>query len=213
MSAPPVTVLTATPEEEAAIRQAVRTADPALISPGARVAGPEHIAGLVELLSDETVSGPIYDIPRPIDAGRIGAWVARSRRLREAGEALLTVTLDQNGKVAAYSRFTVWPERSSAELAGAQRADRQNSGHGTEGAARSFGFMFEVLGVRLVGLTAATDNIRSARVIEAAGFTPMGERLSRLPDGGSRPSLYWEMTREDWLTSRRLFNVGDNDKT
>jgi RimJ/RimL family protein N-acetyltransferase len=212
MSAPPVTVLHATPEEAAAIRQAVRTADPALIAPTARVAGPEHIAGLVELLSDPLVSGPIYDIPRPIDAGRIGAWVARSLRLREAGEALLTVTLDEAGKVAAYSRFTVWPELSSAELAGAQRADRQNSGQGAVGAARSFGFMFEVLGVRLVGLTAALDNVRSAKVIEAAGFKPMGERLSRLPDGGTRRSHYWEMTREDWLTQRRLFTI-EGDKT
>jgi RimJ/RimL family protein N-acetyltransferase len=208
MSAPPVTVLQATPEEEAAIRQAVRTADPALITPTARVAGPGDIAGLVELLSDPLVSGPIYDIPRPVDAGRIGAWVARSARLREAGEALLTVTPDPGGRLAAYSRITVWPDRSSAELAGAQRADRQNSGQGAAGAARSFGFMFEVLGVRLVGLTAALDNVRSAKVIEAAGFKPMGERLSRLPDGGTRRSLYWEMTREDWLTQRRLFNVG-----
>lgn len=210
MSAPPVTVLQATPEEAAAIRQAVRTADPALITPATRVAGPKDIAGLVDLLSDPLVSGPIYDIPRPIDAGRIGAWIARSLRQREAGEALLTVTPDAQGRIAAYSRFTVWPERSSAELAGAQRADRQNSGHGAEGAARSFGFMFEVLGVRLVGLTAAVDNVRSAKVIEAAGFKPMGERLSALPDGGSRPSLYWEMTREDWLTQRRLFTDGDN---
>ncbi len=205
MSAPPVTLLTATPEEAAAIRQAVRTADPSLITPGARVATAKDIPGLVDLLSDPLVSGPIYDIPRPIDPARIGAWVAKSLRLREAGEALLTVTPDDRGQIAAYSRFTVWPERASAEIAGAQRADRQNSGQGTTGAARSFGFMFEVLGVRLVGLTAAPDNIRSAKVIEAAGFTPMGERLSRLPDGGSRQSLYWEMTREDWLTQRRLF--------
>ena len=212
MSAPPVTVLTASPEEEAAIRQAVRTADPSVITPTARVAREGDIAGLVDLLSDPLVSGPIYDIPRPIDPARIGAWAARSLRLREAGEALLTVTPDETGRLAAYSRITVWPERSSAELAGAQRADRQNSGQGAVGAARSFGFMFEVLGVRLVGLTAALDNVRSARVIEAAGFKPMGERLSQLPDGGTRRSLYWEMTREDWLTQRRLFTVG-GDKT
>lgn len=210
MSAPPVTVLTATPEEEAAIRRAVRTADPSLITPTARVATAADVAGLVELLSDERVSGPIYDIPRPIDEARIGAWVEQSLALRERGEALLTVTPDPDGVIAAYSRITVWPERSSAELAGAQRADRQNSGQGAAGAARSFGFMFEVLGVRLVGLTAALDNIRSAKVIEAAGFRPMGERLSQLSDGGSRRSLYWEMTREDWLTLRRLFTVGDN---
>lgn len=212
MSAPPVTVLIATPAEEAAIRQAVRSADPSVITPMARIAAPGDVAGLVELLSDPRVSGPIYDIPRPIDAEHIGAWVEQSSRLRDRGEALLTVTPGADGRLAAYSRFTVWPDRSSAEIAGARRADQQNSGEGAAGAARSFGFMFEVLGVRLVGLTAALDNVRSAKVIEAAGFKPMGERLSPLPDGGTRRSLYWEMTREDWLTQRRLFTVG-GDKT
>ena len=58
--------------------------------------------------------------------------------------------------------------------------------------------MFDVLGVRLVGLTAALDNIRSQRVIEAAGFIDMGERDSIRPDGTVRRSRYWEMTREAW---------------
>ena len=211
MSAPPVTVLTATPQEEAAIREAVRTADPSVISPGTRVAGSADTEGLVDLLADPEVSGPIYDIPRPIDARRIGAWITDSLKLRDKGEALLTVTTDSAGLITGYSRFTIWPDRSSAEIAGARRANQQNSGQGAAGAARSFGFMFEVLGVRLVGLTAALDNVRSARVIEAAGFRAMGERLSDLPDGGSRRSRYWEMTREDWLTRRRLFNVPPNE--
>ena len=203
MSAPPITVLMAEFEEEAAIRRAVREADPAWLGPMSRIAGPEHVAGLTMLLSDPAVSGPIYDLPRPISEASVASWVAEARALREAGDALLVVTLDETGSVAAYSRFSVWPARSSAEIAGARRADQQNSGQGSAGAARSFGFMFEVLGVRLVGLTAALDNIRSARVIEAAGFRPMGERLSQAPDGTERRSRYWEMTRQDWLTLRR----------
>lgn len=203
MSAPPVTVLTATPEESAAIRAAVRAPDLAFLGPTTVLAGPEHVEGLVALLSDPAVSGPIYDLPRPINASTIAAWVAEAQGMREAGEILLTVSLDDEGRVAAYSRFSVWPERSAAEIAGARRADQQNSGNGSAGAARSFGFMFEVLGVRLVGLTAALDNVRSARVIEAAGFVDMGERLSVAPDGATRRSRYWEMTREDWLTRRR----------
>lgn len=58
--------------------------------------------------------------------------------------------------------------------------------------------MFEHLGVRLIGLTAAKDNIRSARVIEAAGFVPRGERESVRADGSIRVSLYWELTRDQW---------------
>lgn len=203
MSAPPVTVLTAAPREAAAIRAAVRGADPAWISPATRLAGPRDVDGLVALLADPRVSGPIYDLPRPIDAVRISGWIDLALRLRDAGEALLTVSEDADGAIGGYSWFTVWPERSSAEIAGARRADQQNQGGGTAGAARSFGFMFEVLGVRLVGLTAALDNVRSARVIEAAGFVDMGERLSIAPDGAARRSRYWEMSREDWLTRRR----------
>lgn len=203
MSAPPITVLTATPEEADAIRRAVREADPAWLGPLSQIAGPEHVDSLTVLLSDPAVSGPIYDLPRPISRASIADWVEQSLKLRKSGDALLLVTLDEAGAVAGYSRFSVWPDRSSAEIAGARRADQQNSGQGSAGAARSFGFMFEVLGVRLVGLTAAIDNVRSARVIEAAGFRPMGERLSRAPDGTERRSRYWEMTREDWLTLRR----------
>ena len=44
MSAPPKTVLAATPEEEAAIRQAVRAAE------GRLVAGPQLVQGLTALL-------------------------------------------------------------------------------------------------------------------------------------------------------------------
>jgi len=203
MSAPPITVLIAEPEEEAAIRRAVREADPAWLGPMSLIAGPDHVQGLTALLTDPAVSGPIYDLPRPISEASVAAWVAEALALRQVGEAVLVVTLDEAGSVAGYSRFSVWPERSSAEIAGARRADQQNSGQGGAGAARSFGFMFEVLGVRLVGLTAALDNVRSARVIEAAGFRPMGETLSRAPDGTERRSRYWEMTRQDWLTLRR----------
>jgi RimJ/RimL family protein N-acetyltransferase len=59
--------------------------------------------------------------------------------------------------------------------------------------------MFDRLGVRLIGLTAALDNARSAKVIEAAGFEPMGERDSRKPDGSIRRSRYWELTKDKWL--------------
>jgi RimJ/RimL family protein N-acetyltransferase len=105
---------------------------------------------------------------------------------------------DEAGAVASYSLITVWPNRSSAELVGAQRADRQNSGSGRLGAARTFGWMFEALGVRLIGLTAALDNVRSQKVIEAAGFIDMGERDSVRPDGTIRRSRYWEMTSDQW---------------
>lgn len=198
MSAPPKTVLIATPEEEAAIRDAVRRAA------GHTVAGPEHVDGLLALLSDPQVSDPIYDLPRPFTRASVAQWVADSEALRQEGRCILSVSFDEAGQVAGYSRFSVWPERSSAELAGARRADLQNTGGGRIGVARSIAWMFEELGVRLIGLTAALDNVRSAKAIDAAGFKRMGEVESVRPDGTTRRSIYWELSRDEWVLRHRL---------
>jgi RimJ/RimL family protein N-acetyltransferase len=196
MSAPPVTVLQASPEEEAAIRAAVRAVNDRVL------AGPEHVEGLLALLSDPRVSDPIYDLPRPFSRESIAAWVQESRAAHERGERILSVTLDEAGEVAGYSQISVWPERSSAEIAGAARADRQNAGRGRGGVANAAAFMFETLGVRLIGLTAALDNVRSIAAIDGAGFVRMGERESLRPDGVVRRSVYWELTREAWRAGR-----------
>ena len=198
MSAPPKTVLTATPEEEAAIIAAVRAAE------GHTVAGPQHVDGLLALLSDPQVSDPIYDLPRPFTHDSVARWVAESEALRQQGRCLLTVNLDEAGQVAGYSRFTVWPDRASGELAGARRADLQNSGGGRQGVAHAIAWMFEGLGLRLIGLTAALDNIRSAKSIDAAGFVRMGEVESAPPDGATRRSIYWELARDEWRLRHRL---------
>lgn len=204
MSAPPKTVLHATAEEAAAIRAAVREADPTTLGMGRVHVEMKHVPGLVELLSDERVSGPIYDLPRPITEDSVTRWVAEHQAQRLAGDGLLLTTLDGDGKVAGYSHIAVWPERSSAELAGALRADLQGQGQGGAGMARTFGWIFETLGVRLMCLTAALDNIRSQKGIDAAGFRRMGEREAVRPDGTTRPSVYWEMTREEWRRLHRL---------
>jgi len=199
MSAPPKTVLRASPTEEETIRRAVRNPDLASLGADCEVARGDHVEALVDLLSDPAVSGPIYDLPRPITPTTVAAWIDESERERARGEALLVVRRDLDGNVVGYSRFTVWPQLSSAELAGASRADRQNKGQGKAGAASNFEWMFDSLGVRLICLTAALDNVRSAKVIEAFGFQRMGERDSIRADGTARRSLYWEMTREQWL--------------
>lgn len=204
MSAPPKTVLHASKAEAEAIRRAVRQADPKTLGPGRVTAEMRHAPGLVKLLADERVSGPIYDLPRPITEASVTRWVAEAQAQRLAGEGLLFLNLDEAGEIAGYSKITVWPERSSAELAGAMRADRQGQGQGGSGAAHTFGWIFETLGVRLMCLTAALDNIRSAKLIEAAGFVPMGERESTRPDGTTRRSLYWELTRDAWEKRHRL---------
>ncbi|HXQ11997.1 MAG TPA: GNAT family protein [Caulobacteraceae bacterium] len=198
MSAPPKTVLAASPGEAERIRAAVRDPDLAALGEGRAVAVETDAEALAAFLADPAVSDPIYDLPRPITVDNVRAWIRTSDAERERGEGLLTVTRDAAGEVISYSKFTVWPERSSAELAGAVRASRQGGGQGGQGALHAFGWMFESLGVRLIGLTAALDNVRSARLIDAAGFERMGERESVRADGTIRRSLYWEMTKEAW---------------
>lgn len=201
MSAPPKTELQVSAAEAEAIRAAVRQADPDWAggsAGGRRLATEADIQPLADLLSDPAVSGPVYDLPRPITSESVAAWVRACEAARQRGEALLLVTRDDAGQVSGYSKITVWPDRSAAELAGAIRADRQGSGQGGAGAFRTIDWMFDALGVRLVCLTAAIDNIRSARLIEAMGFVRMGDREAVADDGAVRPSLYWEMTREAW---------------
>ncbi|MDB5428587.1 MAG: hypothetical protein JWR47_341 [Phenylobacterium sp.] len=204
MSAPPKTVLHASDAEAEAIRRAVRTVDVASLGPGRVRADLSHVPGLVTLLGDPRVSDPIYDLPRPIGEESVTRWVAEAQAQALAGEGLLILTLDPKGEVSGYSKITVWPERASGELAGAVRAEAQNHGQGGTGAAHTFGWMFETLGLRLIGLTAALDNARSARLIEAAGFVPMGERDAKRADGTIRRSRYWELTRDQWRQRHRL---------
>lgn len=204
MSAPPKTVIHASEAEAEALRERVRTVDVASLGPGRARAELKHVPGLVALLSDPRVADPIYDLPRPVTTDSVTRWVAENQAQALAGEALLIVTLDEAGDVAGYSRIAVWPERSSAELAGALRADLQNRGQGGSGMAHTFGWIFETLGVQLMCLTAALDNVRSQKGIDAAGFTRMGEREAVRPDGTTRRSVYWEMTRDEWRRRHRL---------
>lgn len=204
MSAPPKTVLHASEPEAEALRDRVRTIDVATLGPGRERAELKHVPGLVALLADPQVSGPIYDLPRPINEDSVTRWVTENQAQALAGEALLIVTVGEDGQVSGYSRITVWPEHASAELAGAIRADLQNRGQGGAGMAHTFGWIFETLGVRLMCLTAALDNVRSQKGIDAAGFTRMGEREAVRPDGTTRRSVYWEMTRDEWRRRHRL---------
>ncbi len=202
MSAPPRTVLVAEPGEAEAIRAAVRAPDLAALGAGRRVARLEDAQALTDLLEDPAVSDPIYDLPRPFTVANVRGWIEHALEEQARGEGLLVLNWDEAGELTGYSKFSVWPERSAAEIGGAMRASRQSRGQGGAGALHSFGWMFERLGVRLIGLTAALDNVRSARLIDAAGFVRQGERDSVRPDGTVRRSLYWELTRDSWQAAR-----------
>jgi RimJ/RimL family protein N-acetyltransferase len=199
MSAPPKTVLHAAADEAEAIRAAVREVRGLeLLSDARRLAHAHDLAALALFLPDPAVSDPIYDLPRPFTEANVGAWIEEREARHARGEGALLLVFDSDGSIVSYADVAVWPERASAELAGSVRADRQNSGQGGASMRMMFEWMFEGLGVRLICLTAAMDNVRSARGIEAAGFRRMGERDCACADGSVRPSLYWEMTRDEW---------------
>jgi RimJ/RimL family protein N-acetyltransferase len=203
LAAPPKTVLEVTAEEEAAIREAVRTADPATLGIGRELATEAHAEAAFDLLADPAVSEPIYALPKPLTLASVKGWIKECEDARERGEGLLILNV-HGGTVTGYSKVTVWPDRSAAELGGAIRANLQSSGAGGAGAAHTIGWIFKTLRVRLICLTAATDNLRSAKLIDRMGFKRMGERDATRPDGTIRRSLYWELTAEEWgaLTGR-----------
>ncbi len=204
MAAPPKTVLEASREEEAAIRDAVRAADPKTLGLARVLARADHAEAVLDLLADPAVSEPIYALPKPLTLGSVRDWIEDCRAARLRGEGLLILNMIEDGPVMGYSKVTVWPDRSSAELGGAIRANLQNSGAGGAGAAHTIGWIFRTLKIRLIGLTAATDNVRSAKLIDRIGFKRMGERDALRPDGSIRRSIYWELTAAEWdaLTGR-----------
>jgi RimJ/RimL family protein N-acetyltransferase len=203
LAAPPKTVLEVTAEEEAAIREAVRNADPATLGIGRVLATEAHAEATFDLLADPAVSEPIYALPKPMTLASVNRWIGESEQARQKGECLLILNV-HNGQVTGYSKVTVWPDRSAAELGGAIRANLQSSGAGGTGAAHTIGWIFETLKVRLICLTAAIDNLRSAKLIDRMGFKRMGERDAQRPDGTIRRSIYWELTADEWavLTGR-----------
>lgn len=199
MSAPPDTVLEVSADEAEAIRAAVLSADLSTLGPGRALATPADTADLLAFLSDPEVSDAIYDLPRPFTPESVGRWITESEALRQEGRRLLILTRDETGTIVGYSCVSVWPDRSAAELAGALARSRQSGGQGGAGALHTFGWIFDTLGVRMMCLTAALDNVRSAKLIDAAGFVRMGTREAVRPDGTTRTSIYWEVTREQWL--------------
>jgi RimJ/RimL family protein N-acetyltransferase len=198
VSAPPDTVLEVSAEEAEAIRAAVLAADLATLGPGRSLAGPADAADLLAFLLDPEVSDAIYDLPRPFTLDSVGVWIAESEALRLQGRRLLILTRDETGVIVGYSCVSVWPDRSAAELAGALARSRQSGGQGGAGALHTFGWIFDTLGVRMMCLTAALDNVRSAKLIDAAGFVRMGTREAVRPDGTTRTSIYWEVTTDQW---------------
>lgn len=191
----PITRISASPEKAEAIRCAVRLATRLGDS---RLARMEDAGGLFALLSDPAVHAPIYTLPRPLTGRSVEDFIETHILEREAGIGLLFVREREDGRVMGYSDVQVWPEFAAGELGGALHPSLHGQGSGARGAAASFAWMFEGLGLDLLCETAALDNVATQRLLDGLGFARKGEVTSTRSDGTSRASLVWEITRADW---------------
>lgn len=155
------------------------------------------------LIADPRVSDPIYTLPKPPTLEAARAFIEHHIEEQRRGEGLLILDVDERGAVAGYHDIQFWPKWAACELGGAIRPDQQGSGSGTAGAAMAFDWLFDVIGVELICETAALDNIRTRKLLLRLGFRLIGEIESELPGGGVRPSLYFEMTRAEWIARQR----------
>lgn len=202
----PLTRIPAPRGKADAIRSAVRAVSFPEESPR-RLARHEDAPAFFELIADPRVSAPIYTLPKPPTLEGAAAFIARHIDEHAKGEGLLIFDLDSGGRVAGYHDIQFWPEWSACELGGAIRPDRQGGGTGTKGAAMAFSWLFDAIGVDLICETAALDNFRTRKLLERLGFRLIGEIESELPGGGVRPSLYFELTRDEWAR-RQTSTIG-----
>ena len=195
----PITRRNVSPERAEGIRARLRGAETLTEQPDAsRIAVPADAASLFALLSDPAVHAPIYTLPRPLTEASTCAFIEQHLEEREAGTGLLFVRAAEDGQILGYSDVQVWPDLAAGELGGASHPSQHAKGQGTRGAIASFNWMFEALDLDLLCETASLENIPTQRMLDGLGFARMGEIVSVRPDGTSRRSLVWEMTREDW---------------
>lgn len=203
MAQPPDTALFASPEEAAAIRRAVRSIRLVDVPYGRyRPARASDADDLFALLADPRVSAALYTIPQPVTRAWIADWIKVHDAEAEAGDGLLMLARDDTGAATGFVDLQVWPERASAEFGGGIRADLQSASMGTRGAAAHFDWLIDDIGIRLIVMTNALDNVRTARLLASLGYRRLADRQCATPLGAVRPSMYWELSRDDWRARR-----------
>jgi len=205
----PKTRIAIAPEEAERLRAFVRRAE--MMNgriAGARVARREDAAALAGLLNHESTGAKIYTMPSPINAVTMGDFIDDHLQQRERGEGILFVSFNAMGEATAYFDVELWPQWSAAKFGGAVKPERQGRGFGGACALGAVEWLFDQLGISRICQTGAHDNEQSKRLMARMAFIPMGEVTSMRPDGSTRPSLYWEKTREDWQALRTARRAG-----
>lgn len=175
---------------------------------GARVARREDGAALAGLLSHDSIGPRIYTMPTPINAETMTAFIEDHLMQRARGDGILFAAFNAQGEATAYFDVELWPRWSVAKFGGAVKVERQGRGFGGACGLAAVEWCFDQLGVTRICETTARDNDRSIRLLSRLGFVQMGEVISTRPDGTTRPSLYWEMSCDDWHSARSLSRTG-----
>ncbi len=175
---------------------------------GARVAEAADAAALAGLLSHESIGPRIYTMPSTINEMTMRGFIEDHLMQRARGDGVLFVSFNAAGEATAYFDVELWPEWSAAKFGGAVKAERQGRGFGGACGLAAVEWCFGLLGVNRICETTARDNDRSIRLLSRLGFVQMGEVVAIRPDGTPRPSLYWELAKEDWDTARRVRAAG-----
>lgn len=198
MAAIPKTRTEVSGEEQRRLRDFVRQAEwmNGRIA-GARVARPGDAEALAGLLAHESIGPRIYTMPNPINETTMRVFIEDHLVQRERGEGILFVSFNADGEATAYFDVELWPQWSVAKFGGAVKAERQGRGFGGACGLAAVEWCFDQLGVARICETTARDNDRSIRLLSRLGFRQLGEVISQRPDGTTRPSLYWEMERQD----------------
>jgi RimJ/RimL family protein N-acetyltransferase len=127
---------------------------------------------------------------------------------RARGDGILFVSFNAQGEATAYFDVELWPEWSVAKFGGAVKAERQGRGFGGACGLAAVEWCFDQLACARICETTARDNDRSIRLLSRLGFVQQGEVISVRPDGTTRPSLYWELSREDWFNAKSIRRAG-----
>lgn len=198
----PKTRTCASIEEQIRLKAVIRSADVmgGRIS-SARVAQPDDAEALADLLGDPSIGPRIYTLPNPIDRLSMTRFIEDHLEEKSAGVGVLFVSFDAAGAATAYFDVQVWPQWSAAKFGGAVKSERQGRGFGGLCGLAAMEWCFDTLGVSLVCETTARDNDRSIQLLRRLGMTQLGEVISTRPDGSTRPSLYWELSRRDWMAN------------
>jgi len=195
----PVTRTPVSAERARAIRSAVQAASSmATDNEVSRLATTDDAAVFYDFLKDPEVHAPIYTLPTVLTLASVTAFIQRYSDARDAGTGLLFFNFNRDGALGGYTDVTVWPDWAAGELGGAVHPNRQGQRKGIAGARLGFSWMFDALDLDVICETAALDNIRTARLLDTLGFRRMGQTLSSYDDGRTRPSLVWEVTKDEW---------------